>query len=703
MPRSSPALNIPFNPWLYFLVFLAANTLLSYFQLPIELRLWVLLAGVLLPLALAFRHAPPLAKAEGELGRDEFLDSPPLGILLLVAAAAVFIRFYRLSSLSGWPLMDESDTGFFALEEGGLGSKPFFYGAAQIPPLYFWLQRLVFQGLGPSLFSLWILPALISLTFVPLSFLAFRAYFSRSLSWMATALFALGFWPFYLGRFSMPHGLLVAWEMLTLWVLGLFLKTPPGENHPGLSAGLGILVGGGFYIEFHWPLMAVLVAALVGYKTLRFSARRRGDLACFSLALVLVLAPFLFATLREKSGGYFSLLLFFHSSSTLADQVGIWWNYISGLFWGVETARHGYKPFWGGFLNPVWGAFFGLGCVELFRRRRKKEAWALGLGLVLFMLPGLLTRELEMFREVMALPFLLAIVLVGWEFCLKSLPSSKRGAWALAFLLAAVSLDFYHLLGPYQRANHFDVEALAGYSKPYERWAAWGMLEKTYREKGPGLILTELESSPFDQSLTLAAFPFNAARNPRLSPDAAKWGAFLVNINDVPFLARRFPRMNWFEPCLVEMEPKETLMLALVDLEDPEMKKAFLTWMDFDRALHPSTSRMLHLRFGGDHREILEGLLGLQTQAASDPFLETCWAERVYYNAMADNRAPLALRALRAALLKGYPAAQVYNDLGAAWSSLGEYGKAREAFQAAVKSPLDHTTAEENLLRLPSP
>ena len=689
--------------WFYFPVFLTANTLLSYFSFSIETRLWILGLGIVLPLVLACGTAP-LPKKGGEgFEKDEFLPPPPAAVVGFVGLAALFIRFYKLSSLSGWPLMDEGLTGYFSLEEEGPGSHPFLYSAAQIPPLFFWIQRLFFGWLGPSLTVLWLLPALISLFLVPLSFAAFRAFFSRSFAWLAAAFFALGFWPFYLGRFSMPQVLLVAWELLSLWGLGLFLKTSGTKAGPGRAALLGLLAGGAFYVEFHGVLLAGVLGLAVVLRTIFVFPRRYLEFLCFGAVLAAVSAPFTVAAAKEGAGNYLSMLWAFHPGFSLSSQLGIGWDYLGGLFWGVETTRHAYKPFWGGFLNPLWGSFFDLGCVQLYRYRRGVTAKALGLGFFLFTLPGWMTRELEMFREILVLPVLAAVAVLGLCDWLQAVSPAKRAFWAGAALLAAASLDFYHLLGPYQAANHSNYASLAGYSKSFERWTAWRILEQKERENGPGLILTELDSSPFDQSLTVASYPFNAARNPRLSKLHCRWGAFLTNINYAPFLSRRFPQIQWIEPGLVENESRETVILALVDLEDPGIKSAFQGWADFDKAMHPVTSQMLHLKFGGDHRDILEGLSGLESQAAADPFLRSCLAERVYYNAMAENGFSTAFESLKDALLKGYPAAHLYDDLGVLWFTQGDYAKARQAFQMALGSPLNHTNALENLRRIPVP
>jgi Tfp pilus assembly protein PilF len=141
--------------------------------------------------------------------------------------------------------------------------------------------------------------------------------------------------------------------------------------------------------------------------------------------------------------------------------------------------------------------------------------------------------------------------------------------------------------------------------------------------------------------------------------------------------------------------------LAWTDLDNPEIRETMGGWLALETALRPFTSADINLAFGQSHRDILTGLERLKPLVVSDPFLRSCLAERIFYNSMADSNPTLGLEALQQAITKGYPSANLYNDLGVLWFTQGDYAKARQAFEAALRSPLNHTTALENLRRTP--
>src|SRR5580693_1020257 len=111
--RNSPLLS---NPWPYFSVFLASHTLLSYFQLPMEAKLCIVLMGLILPLWLAFKSYPTSQDPVQPLDLGEFLPPVPPWLWVAVGSLAVFVRFYKLTTLSVWPHFDEAYLDYFALE-----------------------------------------------------------------------------------------------------------------------------------------------------------------------------------------------------------------------------------------------------------------------------------------------------------------------------------------------------------------------------------------------------------------------------------------------------------------------------------------------------------------------------------------------------------------------------------------------------------
>ncbi len=683
------------SAWPLFLLFGISNCILSYMPLDPWSKVAVLLAGLVAPFGLALKSsltgAPPLS---GD--RDPF-PVFSLGAILLVLAAGAFIRFYRLERLSGWPLLDEGLIGFLAMDQSEKWRWDLFGGMTQIPCLFYWLLGLFFKVLGPSLRSLWLFPALLSFLTLPLVHSAAGIFGLRSRAWTATALFALSFWPFYLGRFCVPPVLLASWEILVLLLLGLFLRSAPARPPRSTTLLLGSATGLGFYIHFHWAVMALAVVLAVGWETMARKPRPWGSMLLFLAPVCGLALPLVVVGWHEKSGGYLSMLWTLKEGMDWKTQGKACWDYLSALFWGVQTPRFTYKPFWGGFFNPLLDSALELGGLALCRQRLSRRNLWIAAALFLFILPAWLTQELEMFRMVLLLPILLFLALEGLEELLRGTPVPRRG-WILAlFLLASAGLDFYHLLGPYQRACHSDYSTLAEYTKPFEYWKAYQLLEKRSVDQGPGLILAEMESSPFNQTLAISVYPFNASRNPRLDPEKARWMAFLTNINYAPFLAKSYPWIEWVELSPGHPLPQVTVVLGLFSLENPSARALAQRWLGAERSFRPLTSELLWGAFAQDRGPVLEGLARLEPVTQGDPFLESCRGEKIFFNAMACNRPMAALSALQRAILKGYPSANLFNDLGVVWWNLGDKAKARQAFQAAVRSPLNHTTAAENL------
>src|ERR1051325_9833898 len=85
------------NPWVYFSVFLASNSLLSYFPLPLGAKIAVGLIGLLLPFLLALTTAPALSKPAPPPYRLEFLPAIPWWVWLGLGGLAVFARFYQFT------------------------------------------------------------------------------------------------------------------------------------------------------------------------------------------------------------------------------------------------------------------------------------------------------------------------------------------------------------------------------------------------------------------------------------------------------------------------------------------------------------------------------------------------------------------------------------------------------------------------------
>jgi hypothetical protein len=690
------------SPWFSFGIFCLANILLSHFPMTWKLKLEIGIMGILLPFLLLLRANHTLQPEEPNHPKGALDFQLPSVFWVLVLCGAVFVRFYRLTTLSTWPFVDEGYSGFFAVELSEKWSWHLLYSYCQFPPLHFWLLGLFFKLLGPSLKSLWLYPALLSLLAIPLVYLASRHFFSKSLSLTMTAFWLFGYWPLFLGRLCLAQGLLVLWQLATFLWLGHFLRQTNPQIKKWNGFILGTFIGTGFYVHLHWPVMALWTSLIVCCHLFQKIFRQPQLFLYFLIPTILLPLPLLMAFRNGEHASYLHYLFIFNGNTSWPVQLRIWWSYLSALFWGVEPKEFVFNPVWGGYLNPIAGALFFLGFAEICREIKKRENFFLLLGFVLLTAPALLTRDFEMLRMTLVLPLVVTLSALGAMKLILGLPSpSSKIIWVVLLILMA-GLDFYHLEGPYQARWH-SVEITSNRpSKLLERWRAYQILSSMYKKSGPGLILMEFDRTPFDQTLTTALYPFNAARNPSLSPLQVQWAGLLTNINYAPFLAKRFPNSKWF-PLPDNSDPSQsTLVLGILPM-DPVNQKIVDHWLVVEQALRMETSQLLQLPINQTNPKLTQNLYSILPLADKDPFLESCIGEKIFYSEMTNSNSPGVLTALRRALTLGYPSANLYNDLGVYWFTAGNALNARKAFEAALHSPLHHTNAGVNLQMIPNP
>jgi hypothetical protein len=701
------------NPWSFFLLFLVSNSMLSYSYLPLSTKLLIGFLGLAIPGLIWVKWRPTSISSAGKpIFAVEWVPKLPFWMWALGIGLALFIRFYQLTRLSYWPLFDEGVYGYDALQLAREWKWSFFFGNSQAPPFYVWSLALLFKTFGASLETLWFLPAFFSTLAVPLSYLAARTFFSRSFSFFFVFLSALSFWPFFMGRFSFMTGMILPWEYLAFIFLGNLLKSPSDSlRQKKLLLGLGVVLGTGFYIHLHWPAIALVLAGtaaawIMGRKNKSPLAVRFKLLLWLVVPMLLVVIPLLLAGLHENYGGWLSHLWV---ANHIAHGTSIGMNlclYTSALFWGVSPQDFTYKPFWGGFFNPVLTSFFFIGLFEVFLNlSRRLYRWLLAAG-IFWMLPGILTNDLEAFRWLPLLPILFAISVLG----LSSLTSavSKPFRWFLIFplLWISVSLDFYHLLGPYHQSWK-QTDVWWGYTKSLGRYEAFQILKKIEAEKGPGLIFQDFVQGLPDETLRVAIDDFNAAENPRLPFETASWGAVLTNINYQPFLVKRFPKGKAYRLLLAPPGPEGGWMVWVFPVTSVS-RPILQNWERASQALGPFLEKSQCYIPGEPLDEIKTLLQNANPLFNGDSFLKACYGEKIsdldfkketFSSDQAKNFSQ-PIQDLKTAIQDGLPAAHLYYRLGIYYQISGNLPAARRAFLAAEKAPGALTDAAQSLLSL---
>ena len=679
------------GPWVYFPVFLIANALLSYFPLPTGAKWAVLTVGIVIPLVMS--ALGPAASSKRGLVPAPSKDSQALSHAWWVAllALACLPRFLHLTTLSTWPTGDDGLYCFNAMELNRKWEWRIFFDYNQVPPLTAWCMALYFRIFEPSLFSLWLFPALVSLLTVGTVFYA-RKYFSGLFAFYLLALVSFNFPYLYMAKFCPWPVVLLFLTTLVYLLTCAFLRAPSSPAAYPQAFALGLALGIGFFAAVAWPVVAFSVTAAVlgGYGPK--GRRNSKELLVFGLPLGLLGGLYAFFSWRLKNGNHIRNMFAFGPGSDWAAALNQGLHKEASLFWAASPTNC-FGPLWGGMLNPVLGAAFFLGaalCLRNFRGGFPK--WILA-SAFLMTGPALLSKGFEIFRMTQVFPLLIFIACMGFYELFPPSPKAsawKWGAFALC-LCASTALDLYHLEGPYHRLwgtpgpawNHLK-------SNPY--WRAYGILEETCQSRGPGMVLLDLRADIHDQNLTPATYAYNLSCNPKIGLSAARWAAFIVHPDFKPFLSKAFPGGHWYW-----MDQDE--MLGIVDL-DPSNLPTFLSWYGADQQLQPVTAQILNLLPEETQQPVIGRLLEIEASLPPDRFLKSFLWEKVAYHRVADHDAAGAVEALTRASEEGFPAAHFDYVKGVLLAGMGKYGEAEKAFQKALRSPLNLSPAAEKLSQL---
>jgi hypothetical protein len=666
----------------------------------------VLLFGVLLPAWWADRALRDGDPPGGSKGDFLPLAGPMFAILLLSSAFAV--RLFRLTTLSSWPLFDEGVCGFAALDLTRGAPRGLLYGNSQAPPALFWALESAFRLLGVSLGTLWLVPALLSFLFVPLAWWAARRWYPPQAAAFLAALAALSFWPMLVGRYCVVTVTLLPAMALALGAMGLAFRGGAGPGAAGRWALFGASLGAGFYTHLPWLAFApMLILAVI------VAARRRVDplrprWAAFLVPLVLLPVPLFLSAAREGVGAYVAQLWALRPGMDPWAQARLAWDYVAALFWGVDPDRCTYQPVWGGLLNPVLASLVLLGGMGALRRiRESRNAWLVAASAA-WLLPGILTDELEPFRLLLLMPVLFVFSWMGLVRLLGRDRAANRGI-VLAVAAVSVLLDAAHLFVAYP-ARWETPRYWTGHAKSLARARAFRILEAKARAQGPGLLYTRFVPGLPDPTLELAAYAFNAADNPALPAYRCTWAAFLVNANYEDALKRVHPFGKGIPLDREGASPDGGWILFLAPLLDGSVRQALETWTKVQKDMTPYWRGAMNYVYGTDFARCVPLLRQAFRDVPKDPVLAALQAEVLadaLFKAGILSGGPAggaagkphgeAVEVLTKALQTGPPFAHLYVRLGQWRLFRGEPDLARRAFEAAAACPGDRTRAREYL------
>jgi Dolichyl-phosphate-mannose-protein mannosyltransferase len=679
---------------------LAALTgaVLGYFPLPSSWSAPLFAGGVVLPLAFAgwrLRRA-----SAGKAGETDFFLGPWSPALWgSLGLAAVGLRFFKLTSFHAWPSGDEALQGYFAIDLLRKWSWHFFYTSGQHPPLLIWMLTLCFRLFQDPFFCLWCVPALFSALFLWAGYMAAREFFPEGRARVYFCLLAFGFWPLYFGRFCVQGALVPFFEMAAFWILGRLLKAGPRTSGPW-TALLGLWTGLGTWTYTSWWVVVFFLLCLMVFRVFK-SRMKPVDLLVFILFLLLGCLPWIAAVWKEGFGGYawgISPLGGFYGWRDQALNGLSYLTRILGWPWG-RTADYG--PVWGGMLDPFLVFFFFMGAARAFRNRREEPAAAaLPTVLLLFLLPGLLAADqVEMFRVVQAMPLILWVSADGLASFLSFFAPGNRNKILFLLLGLVIPLNFWHLMKT--TSGDFCVLGVR-FQHPVrdENYWAYRQIKPLEEKEGPGLVFCDFILLDHDHTLEVATYPFNALLNPALEGRGVRWAAVVTNRHYVPDLARRFPGSRW-APVTPYAAEDGGSAVGLLPIR-PEDGPLFSSWAKADLYFHGLGIRAENLmNHPMEYRKEVSRLPDGYPLVEGDPYLESLFGEwAAQYHSGRNFQANIL--ALRRAVEKGYPTANLFCKLGDFYYWAGDWVKAEGAYSRAVHCRPDYTNARQALMLLES-
>ena len=678
------------NLWAYFLLFLAANTLISYSGFSFEIKSALILLGIVLPLYVGARTQAGLSFRETPAYEKDLLNPFPGWLLFAGVVAAAFLRFYKLETLFCWPTLDEGWNGILAIELSKHWSWRFFYTFGQAPPLPVWCGALLFKlGCAPA-FCLWFPSAVVSLLSVVAGYLAARQFFSQSFSLVCGGLLAFSYWPLFIGRFCHQGIWLPLWVCAVFYLWGRLLKAKDDSARNSRAFALGIGLGLGSFTFTPWIGVAgfTLLSVLWGLKVSSSEGRRQA--VYLGTGFLLGLLPFISAVTREGFGHHILSLSpwggWFHGLDFFTNL----FKYFAVLVWGAFEANPAYTPVWGGFLNPLLGAFFFTGLLELGGLFRLGLARWMAIAFLLFLLPGALSPNLETFRIAQVLPLLMWITALGIHGALGRIPTGRKVPVFCLILAFVGGLDFFLLAAPYSNPVAHP-ENFGRPLKSLEKYLAYQHL----KERRPQFLLTDFETDSYnDPTLSLMTYGLNGARNTESDPPQKELWAVFINTHYTPFLRRRFPESQWacfpIGPMRQPADGGNVLgFLSDIPGQVPNLRQWLLAHELFQKA---DLQRFSQEK--ADFKAVLQTLESAYPLVKGDPFLESVfWDKRGSYEYEALNY-DQHLYSYQMAVTKGYPTADFYFKLGQLLLLKGKKAEAQAAFLKATQAPLDLTPAK---------
>ncbi len=614
-------LKLPYNPWIYFLVFLLSNTLLTFGSLPLVFRFWVLLLGLALPFFLYWATHVEVSPDQRPPYAVEIFTFQHRWIWIFPAGLGLFLRFWRLTDSGLWPEGDEALTGMSALELFQKWHWRLFQDFSQVSSL---LSRLCFFTLKLSdnpFLSLYFPPAFLSTLTVLASYFAARRFFSSSFSFLASFLLALNLWAQLVGRTPLAGVLFPLWECGCFYVFGRYLFPSANSSRKKWTCFLGFCAGLGPLTIDPWEVVSFGIIVVIVFEFFKKRPRDYALLFVFFMGLGVALIPFLIAIRTQGFGHHILAVASWKNFSSWWVPVNVAMAYLSVLFWGGVKGLC--VPPLGGFLNVLSASSFFVGCLELYRFRREPSTRFIAFFFLLFLSPGFLSNSMETYRIIPLLPLLVIVTALGAQSLWARLSSRGRATFLPLVLLTSLGLDWNRLFLPFNAEDR-------GTTIPPKQYC-YEILKQLSDREGPGFIFPELVPEQSDHILTYATYFFNATLNSDVQARNVKWAAVFTLEHYRPVFSQRFPSSRWFDLPAEAGGPANRHGLVLIPL-NPSLAGTFNSWNDFYSWYQGIEFKIIDLADGQPRTEILRNMARFYPWVPNDSLLQSFFFEKLAFN-----------------------------------------------------------------------
>ena len=205
-------------------------------------------------------------------------------------------------------------------------------------------------------------------------------------------------------------------------------------------------------------------------------------------------------------------------------------------------------------------------------------------------------------------------------------------------------------------------------------------------------------------TLALVTYSYDVLSNRKIPFSQAKWAALLINVHYQPFFQKRFGvgKFYWLSKGLHSSDGGRMLwVIPLTDSNSDAIRRWYQADLALDDFLYASYQGVEY--FWGSSsdrtRQILENAYPF---FQGDPFLESCFREKMADQEFKNRHFEKAIESLQRAVDKGYPATHLFYRLGVLNLIQGKSLQARQAFQKATRAPFDFTDSEQMLKQLPA-